>query len=159
MSHAALDQELETELTAIAADCGCELAHVEFHRGTLKIILDRSEGSVTITDCQAVSKQVSSLLDIRDFGKDRYLLEVSSPGLDRELYGPKDYQRFLDHLVRVTFVEEGAKRTIVGRLQAFSADGDGLVTVTPSEGGTLRQDERLEIPLPAVQKARLEIEL
>lgn len=159
MSHAALDQELQAELTAIAVDCGCELAHAEFDRGTLKVILDRPQGSVTITDCQAVAKQVSSLLDIRDFGKDRYLLEVSSPGLDRELYGPKDYQRFLDHQVRVTFIDEESKKTIIGRLTAFQPDGDGTITITASEGGTLGQDEQLDIPLPAVQKTRLEIEL
>lgn len=162
MSLATLDQELAAELAAIAADCGCELAHAEFDRGTLRVILDRPEsaddpeGSVTIADCQAVSKQISSLLDIRDFGKDRYLLEVGSPGLDRQLYGPKDYTRFCGKQVRVTFFydESRKKRTVVGRLEDFSADGEGVVTVVTSS-----REEKLEIPLPDIKVARLEIEL
>lgn len=156
MSLAALDQELEAELVAIAADSGCELAHAEFDRGTLRVILDRPESSVTIADCQAVSKQISSLLDIRDFGKDRYLLEVGSPGLDRQLYRPKDYVRFCGQMVRVTYYydEPSKKRTIVGRLEAFSPDGEGQITVTESS-----REEKLEIPLPAIKVARLEIEL
>lgn len=156
MSQAAIDPELEAELTAIAADCGCELAHAEFHRGTLRVILDRLEGAVTLTDCQTVSKQVSSFLDIRDFGKDRYLLEVSSPGLDRQLYGPKDYERFCGQAVRVTFFagEPAQKKTVSGRLEAFEADGEGRITVVEPS-----REEKLEIPLPAIQVARLEIEL
>ncbi len=156
MSQAAVDTELEAELAAIAADCGCELAHAEFQRGTLRVILDRPEGAVTLTDCQAVSKQISSLLDIRDFAKDRYLLEVSSPGLDRQLYGPKDYERFCGQAVRVTFFsgEPKEKKTVSGRLEAFETEGDGRITIVTSS-----REEKLEIPLPAIQVARLEIEL
>lgn len=156
MSQATLDTELEAELAAIAADCGCELAHAEFHRGTLRVILDRPEGAVTLTDCQAVSKQISSLLDIRDFAKDRYLLEVSSPGLDRQLYGPKDFERFCGRAVRVTYFsgEPQEKKTISGQLEAFDGDGDGRITVVDSS-----REEKLDIPLPAIQVARLEIEL
>jgi ribosome maturation factor RimP len=114
---------------------------------------------VTLGDCEHVSKQVSALLDVLDFGRQRYVLEVSSPGLDRQLFRPKDYERFTGHTVRVTYLEGdgGRKRTVVGRLAGVRPRGptgaEREITVTTPEG------ERLELPLAAVQVARLEIEL
>ena len=58
---------------------------------------------VSLGDCEHVAKQASALLDVLDFGNGRYLLEVSSPGLDRQLYRPGDYRRFLGRLARVTY--------------------------------------------------------
>ena len=181
------DVAAEAEFSAIAHDVGCELLHVEFKGGSLRVFLDRPEadGGVTIDDCQAVSRQISALLDVHDFGKKRYTLEVSSPGLDRELYNPRDYHRFTGHLVRVTFFEEGddgrrGKRTIVGRLEglatatAESANGNGEVSETgealdaesadssaESSGSiTVAEGDRSwTIPLSEIKVARLEIEL
>ncbi len=158
-----ISPELARELAAIAAGQGCELARVEFKGGVLRLILDRLEGGVNLADCEAVSKQASALLDVTEFGDRRYTLEVSSPGLDRELYGPRDYQRFQGRAVRVTFLEPegGAKRTVTGRLSAFrpgeGPEGDapgGVIEVVPVEGR-----DTLEIPLDRIKLARLEIEL
>lgn len=151
-----ISPQLSRELAAIASAQGCELAHVEFKGGVLRLILDRIEGGVNLADCEAVAKQVSALLDVVDFGDHKYTLEVSSPGLDRELYGPGDYERFQGRAVRVTYLtpEGGAKRTVSGRLNAFRPGGGGLVEVEASENG-----EVLEIPLDRIKIARLEIEL
>lgn len=160
--------ELYGELESIAEHAGCELVHAEMRGGTLRLVLDRPEGAegggVTLADCEHVSKQVSAFLDVLDFGRERYVLEVSSPGLDRQLYRPKDYRRFVGSKVRVTYHEPdgGRKRTVVGRLDEMRPAGPagaageitaGEITVT-TEGG-----ERLDLPLPAIQVARLEIEL
>lgn len=157
--------ELYDELESIADAGGCELVHAEFRGGTLRLTIDRPETpggerqGVTLADCEHVSKQVSAFLDVLDFGRDRYVLEVSSPGLDRQLYRPKDYQRFVGSQVRVTFLEPdgGKKRTVVGRLEemrpAGPAGAEGEITVA-TEGG-----EKLDLPLPSIQVARLEIEL
>ncbi|MEE8526036.1 MAG: ribosome maturation factor RimP, partial [Thermoanaerobaculia bacterium] len=80
MSQTAIDAELEAELTAVAEGAGCELAHLEFRDGTLRLFLDRPDGGVTLDDCSQVSREVSALLDVHDFGKRKYLLVVSSPG-------------------------------------------------------------------------------
>lgn len=158
MATTSIDPELRSELAAIAAGQGCELLDVAFHRGHLQLILDRPEGGVTLDDCQQVSKQVSPLLDVYDFGRGKYTLEVSSPGLDRKLYGPSDYQRFSGQLARVTFLEgdERSKRTVVGRLERFdeNAPGGGVLHVQETES-----DCRHQIPADDVQLARLEIEL
>ncbi len=165
--------EIEGELSAIAQSESCELAHVEAKGGVLRIVLDHPTG-VTIENCARVSKQVSALLDRDDFGSGRYLLEVTSPGLDRQLYGPRDYQRFVGRAIRVTRVAgtERRKTTVVGRLAAFVAeDGGGA---EDGEGGRENHGGRSDcgfavvldaggaehrIPLSEITVARLEIEL
>jgi ribosome maturation factor RimP len=154
-SQGKISPELEAEIAAIAAGAGCELLRASFQRNLLQILLDQPEGGVTLEHCQTVSKQVSALLDLSEFGSDRYVLEVSSPGLDRELFRPADYARFTGSLVRVTFFEGGerkGKKTLVGRLTAFDPATE---TIALTEEG---QPPRT-IPLRDVGKARLEIEL
>lgn len=148
-------EDLEAEFAAIATHAGCELVHTEFAGGTLRLFIDRPEGGVTLADCELVSKLVSALLDVVDFGARRYVLEVSSPGLDRPLYRARDYERFTGKLVRVTyFAAEGGKRTVVGRLDEVRPVGEGEITVTVTETG-----ERVDLPLGWIKAARLEIEL
>jgi ribosome maturation factor RimP len=164
-----LDSALLTELAEVAKGAGCELVHAELKGNVLRLFIDREgsegEGGVTHADCEHVSRQASALLDVADFGKGRYILEVSSPGLDRQLYGPRDYARFTGKLVRVTFENPAAgvrKRTVVGRLREYrpgapSADPGriaGEIEVAEERSG-----EVLAIPLADIKMARLEIEL
>lgn len=156
MSGRTLDPELRAELASIAEACGCELLHVEYLAGTLRLVLDRPEG-VRLEDCEGVSKEASALLDLADWGRGRYTLEVTSPGLDRVLYGPRDYQRFVGRRIRVRYLDpETRKRaTVVARLAGFepAADG-GEIQLTETED---RHDRWLR--LADVQLAKLEIEL
>jgi ribosome maturation factor RimP len=150
--------ELQPELEQIAAANGCELVHVELKGGVLRLILDKPDG-VTLADCEVVAKQSSAYLDVADFGKSRYVLEVSSPGLDRELYKPADVERFLGKLARVAIIdpENGKKRTVIGRLhelQPADSVGDSKVVVTDDKTG-----ERTEVLWKDIRNVRLEIEL
>lgn len=149
--------ELTPEIEQVAAAAGCELVHAEIKGGVLRIFIDKPEG-VTLADCQHVSKQVSALLDVLDFGTGRYVLEVSSPGLDRQLYKPGDYDRFSGRLARVTFEdpETGRKKTVVARLQGLR-DVDGDTRVLLLEDG--KEGEPWGLPLKNVKTARLEVEL
>src|SRR5262245_27161882 len=151
----AIDPALASELAAVAEHAGCELVHVEFAAGVLRLILDR-EGGVGLADCETVSRRVSPVLDVAGFGGGRYTLEVSSPGLDRELYGPRDFQRFAGKRARVTFKnpESGRKRTVVGGLGAFDAAQDVALAIDEIEGC-----ESVRVALADVLKARLEVEL
>lgn len=153
--------ELTPELAQVAAASGCELVHAELKGGILRLILDKPEG-VTLSDCEHVSKQVSALLDVLDFGKSRYVLEVSSPGLDRQLYRPRDYERFAGRLARVTLTDPGTgrKRTVVARLAEYRPAPEGapeeaaeVVLVDDASGG------QTVVRLGDIQLARLEIEL
>lgn len=151
--------EITPELEAVAQGAGCELVHAELKGGVLRLFVDKPEG-VTLADCQLVSKQVSALLDVLDFGTGRYVLEVSSPGLDRQLYRPQDYERFAGRLARVTYEdpETGKKRTDVARLKGLrrteAAGENALVLLEDGRTGEVR-----ELPLNNVKLARLEIEL
>jgi len=150
-----IDQELKSELSAVAEGQGCELLEAKLESGVLRLVLDRLDGAVTVDTCAVVSRQVSALLDVMDFGCARYTLEVSSPGLDRPLSGPADYERFVGRLAKITFSEAGsdARRTVVGRLQAFDAEGE-VVTVADSQ-----TNEPIGIDQARIVRARLEIEL
>jgi ribosome maturation factor RimP len=152
--------ELQSELEAIADSAGCELVHAEIKGGILRLFIDKPEG-VSLSDCEYVSKLASAYLDVVDFGKSRYVLEVSSPGLDRQLYRPQDYARFVGRKVRVAFVDPATqkKRTVVGRLEAFdlpegAPEGDARVVVVEET-----KEERLELGFKDIRQARLEIEL
>lgn len=164
MSQTAIHADLEAEFAAVAAGSGCELVHVDFAGGTLRVTLDRPEGGVTVDDCAAVSRELSALLDVHEFGNRRYLLEVSSPGLDRKLYRPEDYERFRGRLARLTFLvgddaEDGGrrgKRTVVGALEDFRRHETGGAEVSLREKQT---GELLRIPYGDIRAARLEVEL
>ena len=153
--------EIRPEIESIAEHSGCELWHAELKGGTLRLFLDKPEG-VTLSDCEHVSKLVSAYLDVVDFGKSRYVLEVSSPGLDRQLCRPHHFERFVGHRVRVTLDDPatGKRRTVAGRLETFerpegaSSEEDARVVVVEEPKG-----ERLEVKYRDIQQARLEIEL
>jgi ribosome maturation factor RimP len=149
-----LSRELLAELEEIAAARGCELLHAEFGGGVLRLVLDRPEG-VGLGDCEAVSKQASALLDVAGFGRGRYTLEVSSPGLERPFYRADDYERFLGRWVRVRFRDPatGRKATVVGRLARYQPEGGGEIGLTETEA---KRD--LTIRLPDVEVTRLTIE-
>ena len=154
VSHDGVDDRLVTELAAIAESSGCELVRVEFKGGVLRLVLDRDPGGVSHEDCANVSRQASALLDVVDFGPARYTLEVSSPGLDRQLYRPEDYARFAGRLAHVTVQPPGErKKTLKVRLAGFDPAGGGRITVEDEKGGTQ------VIPLSQVRQARLEIEI
>jgi ribosome maturation factor RimP len=99
---AELRKLIEPAVTAL----GFELVGVEFisgRRGLLRVYID-GEGGISVDDCQAVSHQVSGLLDVEDPIPGQYSLEVSSPGLDRPLFRHADFERFAGAEVRVRLV-------------------------------------------------------
>ncbi len=144
----ALDQDLEQEIAAIAESAGCELLAVDFKGGVLQVVIDHPEG-VRLEHCETVSRQTSALLDVADWGRDRYTLEVTSPGLDRKLYRPRDYARFTGEVVRVTYHPADGKRTVVGVLEGCRPEGD------PETIRVSTDHESIEIPLSSIETARL----
>lgn len=154
MSRVDLSADLWHEFAAVARGSGCELLDCGFKGGVLRLVIDRTDG-VTLNDCETVSKQVSAILDVADFPSQRYVLEVSSPGLDRKFYSPEDYQRFCGRRVKVTWkdVTMEHKATVVGNLERYSS-GDEAITLADCPGG-----KRYTILLKNIELARLEPEL
>ena len=147
-----LSEELMNEFSAIAEGTDCELIDVRFKGGLLKLTLDRPDG-ILLKHCQTVAKQVSAQLDVADWGKDRYTLEVTSPGLDRELFKPRDYERFTGNQVKVTWRPAEGKRTDTGTLERFipadNESGGAQIEITIDPETTRR------IPLQSIEIARL----
>lgn len=107
----------------IAAE-GLELVHVEYQpRGAssrLRLYIDKP-GGVNLSDCQRVSRHVSVLLDVADFIPHAYVLEVSSPGIERPLFKESDYQRFTGREVHVELTEKlEGRRHFTGHIRTFS---------------------------------------
>jgi len=148
-----LKTELHDQLAKLVAGEGLELVAVETTGGgsrtTLRLVVDGPKG-VSLDDCASVSRQASALLDVEDPFSHAYTLEVSSPGLDRKLYGPGDYARFAGHRVKIRMKPSFREhRLVVGVLTGL--DGD-LVEVQPDG------HESLRLPLDEVHEARLEVD-
>jgi ribosome maturation factor RimP len=118
---------------------------VERGRRILRLSIDKP-GGVDLHDCSTVSREVSALLDVHDFIKKRYTLEVSSPGMDRPLREPADFQRNLGRLLTVAVrTPSGASQTLVGELSCY---GDGIITLKVDGG-------QKSIPVGEIIKAQL----
>jgi ribosome maturation factor RimP len=133
---------------------GLTLVDVELKGGRsnplLRIYIDKPAG-VSHGDCQLVSEQLSALLDVEDPFPGKYLLEVSSPGLDRKLSKPSDFTHFAGRRARVVVREPVENQKIFeGRLAGFES---GRVRLDLGERG-LR-----ELDLANIQKAQLVVEL
>jgi len=133
---------------------GMELVEVEVKGGgnqrLVRIWIDKPAG-ITHGDCELVSQQVGTILDVEDVVPGgRYTLEVSSPGVERKLLKPADYLRFQGKKVKVTLREniEG-RRHWEGTLAGFS-EGAAAIEVQP--GKTFR------FPLDQIQKANLKFD-
>jgi ribosome maturation factor RimP len=128
---------------------GYELTDVELklggRSGLLRLYIDK-EGGVDIDDCEAVSRQVSAILDVEDPIPGNYSLEVSSPGLDRTLTKPAHFQRFMgeDIRVRLRFPVDG-RRNFRGALK--SADDENIEVEVDGEARRL--------PISTIESARL----
>ncbi len=144
----------------VAASSGLEVVNVELRGGgkarMLRIVIDKPTG-VTHEDCAGVSREVSTILDVEDAGPGgAYLLEVSSPGLDRELVRPADYERFIGSRVKLTTREPvNGNRHFEGKLESFH---DGRLTLDLTAARKKHRVEagaNIEIELANVTKANL----
>ena len=83
---------------------------------TLRIYIDNKDG-ISVEDCEKVSKHVSKVLDTENDFSEKYMLEISSPGLDRKFFYKEQYQEFINESMRVTFFDNDNKKTIKGNLK------------------------------------------
>ncbi|MBK1734240.1 ribosome maturation factor RimP [Halorhodospira abdelmalekii] len=128
---------------------GVELTGAKSNR-TLRVYIDTPAG-IRLEDCEAVSHQISGLLDVEDPISGAYALEVSSPGLDRPIFKAADYERFRGERIKLRLLElHAGRRRLTGTLQGLEADC--VVVQEESEGETYR------IPLALIDRARLELE-
>jgi ribosome maturation factor RimP len=159
----ALDVDRVREIAErVATSTGLEIVEVELRGGgkarMLRVFIDKP-GGVTHEDCANLSREVGTILDVEDvIPGASYLLEVSSPGLDRKLIRPADYERFTGSRVKLTTRQPvNGSNHFEGRLESFQ---QGRLTLDmnaarkkPRPGSTASQ--KLEIELANVEKANL----
>ena len=115
----------------------------------LRVFIDR-EGGISHRDCELISEQVGTILDVEDLIQFSYTLEVSSPGLDRKLVSRDDFARFEGHLAKIqTRFPLHNQKVFKGRLQGLQGENVQL---------ELPKGELLEIPLDLIREARLEVD-
>lgn len=136
-----------------ARAAGVEVVDVEWKIGKqrfLRVFIDKPTG-ISHSDCQAVSEQLSVLLDVEDIVPGPpYVLEVSSPGLDRKLTRPAEFERFAGRKARISMNEPVESQAFFeGRLAGY-AEGRVKIDV---------QGRIIELPLAGIRKAQLVVEL
>lgn len=128
---------------------GMELVHLEFtagRNGKLCLYIDKP-GGVSLSDCEEASREISDLLDAYDPIPHSYILEVSSPGVERPISRESDFRRYCGEKIKIVTVEPvGKSKKFRGTLEDVR---DGAIVIIIENG------ERVELPLEQVEKANL----
>ncbi len=119
----------------VVESLGFELVRVTYGGGrkpTLQIMAERADGTMSVEDCAKLSRELSLILDVEDPLPGEYLLEVSSPGVDRPLTREKDFERWIGFEVKIEMgIQIEGRRRFRGRMTDFSGD---TVTLETDEG-------------------------
>ena len=140
---------LEAMIRPVVEGLGCVLWGIEYRTqkssALLRIFIDKDEG-VSMDDCSRVSHQVSGVLDVEDPIPVAYTLEVSSPGLDRVLFYPDQFERYIGETAKVRLKwPVSDRRNFLGKI--LSVDSDGV---------EIDQDGiSVKVPFEAIHRARL----
>ncbi|HVL34913.1 MAG TPA: ribosome maturation factor RimP [Burkholderiales bacterium] len=143
------DLDVENVVEPVVAGMGYELVDLHASKGGLLRLFIDKPGGVSLGDCEAVSRQLSRVLEVEGVAYER--LEVSSPGLDRPLRKARDFARFAGRKaeVRMRFADGGGRRRFVGVLRGVQAD-----RVSLDVDGT-----EVALALEGIERARLIPEL
>lgn len=146
-------QKIQDILVPILASKGLSLWDLEFKKDgpkwLLRIYIDREGSGVTLDDCESVSRDLGTVLDVEEVISHAYTLEVSSPGLDRSLSKPEHYGKCLGKIVKIkTYQAVDGQKVFRGTLQEFK---DGNVSILADNGKNMMFD------LKDIAKASLEV--
>jgi ribosome maturation factor RimP len=139
----------------VLGDLGFRLVRVKIQGDgrdrIVQLMAERSDGSITVDDCEAISKGVSPVLDVADPISGAYRLEVSSPGIDRPLVRPSDFEDWSGHEAKIELKEpiDGRKR-FKGFLEGFE-DGEVRIKADTGEHGI----QHLGLPVHLIADAKL----
>lgn len=153
MAKGSIPQSVTELVEPVIEAQGLELVDIEYKREgrnwVLRIYIDKA-GGVGVEDCKRVSRMVEDMIEVDDLIRTHYILEVSSPGLDRPLKKEKDFLRYLGKKVHITtYAPVGGRRNFKGTLTGF-------------ENGTVHlevQGQAFDIALSNIASSRLEIEI
>lgn len=148
-----LIEKIEELIKPIISELLCELYHVEYIKENgdfyLRIYIDKEEGRISLNDCEAVSRRVSEILDVKDPIQDAYYLEVSSPGLNRGLYKEEHFKKVIgsEVLIKLTSSINDVKSV------------KGILKDVLEENIIVEAETEFEIPMDKIKYANLEGEI
>lgn len=150
MEHLPLLKKVERTIAPMAETMGYEIVRIVMigsgNDQTLQIMAEKPDGTMHIDDCSRLSQAISALLDVEDLIPDAYVLEVSSPGIDRPLTRLKDFDRYKDHETRVELSAAlNGQKKFRGMLRGLDGEDVLLDTDTGS----------VKIPFRDIDKAKL----
>lgn len=150
-----IDARVASIIQPVLAGIGFRLVRVRLlgQNGlTLQIMAERPDGTMTVEDCEEVSRAVSPALDVEDPIEKAYNLEVSSPGIDRPLVRKSDYVRWAGHLVKAeTSVLVDGRKRFRGKIAAADEHG---VTIE-SDKAAYGEEPTVVLPYETLADARL----
>jgi ribosome maturation factor RimP len=149
-----LKEKVRGIIEPVINSIGIELDDFEINKmkgkALIRVFIEK-EGGTTIDDCTRVSREIEAVLDVEDPIPYSYVLEVSSPGLDRPLKEPRHFMKYAGKTVRVVTHKPVDKETFfVGKL--LNADDKEIVLL-------LKKDRKITVPYENISKARLEVEI
>ena len=152
MKNDALVNEIYEMVKPTADELNYDIYHVEYVKENgelyLRIYIEK-DGGITLSDCEALSRRVSELMDEKDPIKDPYFLEVSSPGLNRTLFTEEHYKRFIGREVMVKFTKSvDGKKNIKGILKEVNEDSI-----------VVEADQLINIPKDKIKSVNIEGEI
>ncbi len=142
MAYSKLEKLVLDGATPIAAEVGCYIYDVEYVKEGgaryLRIYADKKEGGISLDECEVINRAMCEFMDEKDPIKENYILEVSSPGVERKLRTPEHFEQYMGRTVDVGLYKaiDGSK-TVTGELMGFA---DEKVVIAMS-------DNELELPL------------
>lgn len=140
-------EEFEKKLAPLTENTGFEIADIKVagHSGKLllQIFIDKEEGSVTLSDCEAWTDKIGSYIDMNGIISGGYVLEVSSPGVDRIIKKEKDFLKFKGMEAKITLKKPfNGSRVYYGKIEGFE-NGEALF----SEGLRFKKEDLQEVRL------------
>jgi len=150
-----LDAAIAAVVAPVIEDMGFRLVRARLidHNGlTMQIMAERPDGSMSVGECEALSKALSPVLDVEDPVVQAYSLELSSPGIDRPLVRRSDFETWAGHVAKIetAYLLEGRKRF---RGQLVKVDGEGVII--RRDNAAKGEDKEVTVPFDAISSANL----
>jgi ribosome maturation factor RimP len=155
VTETGLDARVAAIVEPIIEGLGYRLVRVKIssrNGQTVQIMAERPDGTMTVEDCGAISRNISPALDVEDPISAAYHLEVSSPGIDRPLVRRSDFARWAGHVVKIELdAPVEGRRRYRGVLLGLDGDATGLRLEDAPEGAP----DRVQLQLESINDARL----
>lgn len=143
-----IKEKLINIVEKVLLNLGFEMYDLEYFkqgkRWTLRVFIDHIERPISVNDCEIVSKELSAILDYYDIIPDSFLLEVSSPGIERKLKKNSDFIRFKGEEVVVSFSKSNLN-PVIGVLEGIDDDGEYIFINTGKSEEKINRNDVKEV--------------